>query len=72
LGEKRYNEVKGWETQFQNDPKANEMLRQAREVLNPSGTPEEVERLKFELNRTGLGSFPPLIKMLARFAPFVR
>lgn len=76
MGEKRYSEVEGWKTEFQNDlyfggAKAEQTLSQARKVVNSLGLPEEVARIKTELNRTGLGNHPVLIKGLARLARFV-
>ena len=76
IGENRYTEVKGWETEFQNDPEfgganAKATIAEAREVLESFGTAEEVARLTKELERTGLGNHPILIKGLAKLAQFL-
>ena len=42
-----------------------------REVLESFGTPEEVERLTKELERTGLGNHPILIKGLAKLFQYL-
>ena len=73
MGEKRFEEVKGWATEFDRDPyfggaKKAETVQAAQRVLNTFGTPEEVARLKAELNKTGLGDFPVLVRGLARLA----
>ncbi len=71
--DKRVNEVDGWGAEFQSDPyfggaKAQQTLAAAKSVLNTLGTPAEVERLKVELNKTGLGSHPVLIRGLAKLS----
>lgn len=76
VSEDRYTEVKGWETEFQNDPEfgganAKETIAQARQALESFGTPEEVARLTKELERTGLGNHPILIKGLAKLAQYL-
>ncbi len=76
IGEKRYDEVMSWKQEFQNDPEfgganSDETLSQAREVLESFGTPEEVARLTKELERTGLGNHPILIKGLAKLAQYL-
>ena len=76
ISEKRYDEVKSWKTEFQNDPEfgganAKATISQAREVLESFGTAEEVARLRKELERTGLGNHPILIKGLAKLAQYL-
>ena len=76
IGEKRYDEVMSWKQEFQNDPEygganSDETLAQAREALKSFGTAEEVERLGKELERTGLGNHPILIKGLAKLAQYL-
>ncbi len=73
MGEKRFDEVKGWGAEFDRDPyfggaRAKETVTAAKNVLNAFGTPAEVARLKAELNKTGLGSHPVLVRGLARLA----
>ena len=43
-------------------------VTEARKAHSHFGTPAEVERLKTELNRTGLGNHPVMIRGLARIA----
>lgn len=76
VGERRYDEVQGWEQEFKGDNEfggsnAEQTLTQARKALNAFGTVEEVKRLKAEFDRTGLGSHPVLIRGLARVARLI-
>jgi len=72
-GEKRYTEVKGWGAEFQSDPqfggaKAKATVSDALRCLDVFGTPAEVQRLRREFERTGIGDHPVLIRGLARVA----
>jgi hypothetical protein len=67
---------RAWVDEFKADKevggaKADEAVGAARKVLNVLGTPEEVARLKADLDRTGMGDHPVLVKGLRLFAQFV-
>jgi len=67
---------RAWVDEIRNDrevggAKIDETVAAARKVLDVFGTPQEVARLKADLQRTGMGNHPILIKGFRLFAQFV-
>jgi hypothetical protein len=68
----RVNEVLGWQKELRAMPNREAVISDAKWVMSQLGTPQEIQQLKIELNKTGLGDNPTLIRGLSRLAAKLR